>query len=117
MVVLDNFKRINDNSRHQAGDAVLQEVGKRMQSVLRPYDALGRYGGEEFLWIAPGCEEISALIMAERVRRSVVTPVPTSAGPIPVTLTLWVAKVAEDSNPESLLRSADDALYRGKKAG
>jgi diguanylate cyclase (GGDEF)-like protein len=118
MADLDHFKRINDNSGHQAGDAVLQEVARRMQSVLRPYDALGRYGGEEFILIAPDCDKTLRLIVAERVRRSVVaTPIPTSAGPIPVTMTLGVANVAEDSSPESLLRSADDALYRGKKAG
>jgi diguanylate cyclase (GGDEF)-like protein len=118
MADLDHFKQINDSAGHQAGDAVLREVARRMQLVMRPYDALGRYGGEEFLLIAPGCDTTSALSLAERVRRSVVaTPVQTSAGPIPVTLTLGVANLAGASNPESLLRSADEALYRGKKAG
>jgi len=118
MADLDHFKQINDSSGHQAGDAVLQEVARRMQSVLRPYDALGRYGGEEFLVIAPGCNKTSSLGLAERLRRSVIaTPVPILGGPIPVTLTLGVASLAENPNPASLLRSADDALYRGKKAG
>jgi len=118
MADLDHFKLINDSWGHQAGDAVLQEVAKRMQSVLRPYDGLGRYGGEEFLVIAPGCDSGAALSLAERLRRSVsVTPVPAAGGPIAVTLTLGVASLAKDSDPESLLRSADDALYRGKKAG
>ena len=68
--------------------------------------------------VAPGCDKTSSLGLAERLRRSVIaTPVPTSGGPIPVTLTLGVASLAEDPNPDSLLRSADDALYRGKKAG
>ena len=84
---------------------------------MRPYDALGRYGGEEFLLIVPGCDITMAWSLAEKVRESVVsTPVLTSAGPIPVTLTLFLANFAEHSNLESLLRSADDALYRGKKA-
>lgn len=118
MADLDHFKRINDSLGHQTGDAVLQEVARRIQSVLRPYDALGRYGGEEFLLIVPGCDITMAWSLAEKVRESVVsTPVLTSAGPIPVTLTLGVANFAEHSNLESLLRSADDALYRGKKAG
>jgi two-component system cell cycle response regulator len=118
MADLDHFKQINDSWGHQAGDAVLQEVARRMQSVLRPYDALGRYGGEEFLVIAPGSDKTRALSLAERLRYSVIaTPVPTSGGAIPVTLTLGVASLAEDPNPESLLRSADDALYRGKKTG
>ncbi|MGO8815736.1 MAG: diguanylate cyclase [Terriglobia bacterium] len=118
MADLDHFKRINDTLGHQTGDAVLQEVVRRIQSVLRPYDVLGRYGGEEFLLVAPGCDSTAALSLAEKVRRSVVsTPVPTTSGPIPVTLTLGVANLVADSNLESLLRSADDALYRGKKAG
>lgn len=118
MADLDHFKQINDSLGHQAGDAVLREVARRMQSVLRPYDGLGRYGGEEFLVIAPGCDKAAALSLAERLRQSILNaPVPTTGGPIPVTLTLGVLSLGEDSNPESLLRSADDALYRGKKAG
>jgi diguanylate cyclase (GGDEF)-like protein len=70
------------------------------------------------LVISPGYESITAMSLAERLRDSVVAiPVPTPAGLIPVTLTLGVANFAEDSSPESLLRSADGALYRGKKAG
>jgi diguanylate cyclase (GGDEF)-like protein len=118
MADLDHFKQINDNWGHQVGDAVLQEVASRMQSVLRPYDALGRYGGEEFLVISPGYDSATAVRLSERLRRSVVeNPIPTATGPIPVTLTLGVADFAEDSSLESLLRSADSALYRGKKAG
>jgi two-component system, cell cycle response regulator len=118
MADLDHFKQINDSLGHQAGDAVLREVARRMQLVVRPYDGLGRYGGEEFLVIAPGCEKATALTLAERLRGSVgTTPVPTSGGPVPVTLTLGVASLGENTSAESLLRSADDALYRGKKAG
>jgi diguanylate cyclase (GGDEF)-like protein len=118
MADLDHFKQINDSLGHQAGDAVLQEVARRMQAVLRPYDGLGRYGGEEFLVVAPGCDNGTALSLAERLRRSViVTPVLTAGGPVAVTMTLGVASLAENTSPESLLRSADDALYRGKKAG
>ena len=118
MADLDHFKQINDNWGHQAGDAVLQEVAARMQSVLRHYAALGRYGGEEFLVISPGYDQATAMSLAERVRGSVVaTPVSTSVGLIPVTLTLGVANLTEGSNPESLLRSADNALYHGKRAG
>jgi diguanylate cyclase (GGDEF)-like protein len=118
MADLDHFKRINDSMGHQTGDAVLQEVARRIQSVLRPYDVVGRYGGEEFLLVAPGCDGSAALSLAEKIRARVLsTPVLTLAGPVPVTLTLGVASYTEDSSLESLLRSADDALYRGKEAG
>ena len=68
--------------------------------------------------ISPGYDQATAMSLAERVRGSVVaTPVSTSVGLIPVTLTLGVANLTEGSNPESLLRSADNALYHGKRAG
>lgn len=118
MLDLDHFKRINDTLGHQAGDAVLREVANRLLSVLRPYDALGRYGGEEFVVVVPGCDAASAVNLAERLRHSVVvTPIPTSSESIPVTLSLGVANLADDPNPESLLQRADEALYRAKNAG
>lgn len=118
MADLDHFKQINDRLGHLVGDEVLREVARRMQSVLRPYDALGRYGGEEFVVVAPGCDKAAALGLAERLRHSVIAaPVLTSAGPVTVTMTLGIACLAEDPNPDTLLRCADEALYRGKKAG
>ena len=65
---LDHFKSINDNHGHLAGDAVLQEAAWRMRDSIRPYDAIGRYGGEEFLILLPGCDEESTFGQAERLR-------------------------------------------------
>lgn len=118
MVDLDHFKRINDTAGHQTGDDVLREVTKRMQSVLRPYDDLGRYGGEEFVVIAPGCDQASALSLAERLRVKVSSsPVSTLRGPVPVTLSLGVASYSKNLKAESLLMRADEALYAAKRAG
>lgn len=118
MADIDHFKKINDSWGHQAGDAVLREVTRRMRAVLRSYDSLGRYGGEEFLVIAPGCDESSALKLAEKLRAIVKDSlVATSWGNISVTLSLGVACRPEIPNVELLLKSADEALYSAKSAG
>jgi two-component system, cell cycle response regulator len=118
MLDLDHFKRINDTHGHQAGDAVLTEVAHRVLGVLRAYDSLGRYGGEEFMVIAPGCDAQSGLDLAERLRESVVAgPITLAGDSIPVTLSLGVASLADDPTPESLIHRADQALYSAKNAG
>jgi len=68
MVDLDHFKSVNDTYGHLAGDAVLREVTRRMHSEVRPYDAVGRYGGEEFLILLPGCTSAETRQKAERLR-------------------------------------------------
>jgi diguanylate cyclase (GGDEF)-like protein len=118
MVDLDHFKQINDRWGHQTGDEVLREVTKRLQSVLRPYDTLGRYGGEEFVVVAPGCDRNSSLKLAERLRGTVnAKPVLTPASSLPVTLSLGVASLSKGLSSESLLQRADEALYGAKRAG
>lgn len=117
---LDHFKRINDTYGHPAGDAVVQEAARRMQLALRPYDRLGRYGGEEFLIIASGCDLSQTVALAERIRSFMsADPVISHAGEIPVTASLGVAvgsdQVGKDAG--ALIAAADEALYRAKKAG
>ena len=68
--IIDHFKRINDSHGHAAGDVVLREAVRRMRAVLRPYDSVGRYGGEEFLIAAPGCDISEAAELAERLRNT-----------------------------------------------
>src|SRR5579862_821074 len=68
---LDHFKGVNDNYGHLIGDAVLREVTRRMKSEVRPYDAVGRYGGEEFLILLPGCDRRAAEDKAEHLRKAV----------------------------------------------
>jgi diguanylate cyclase (GGDEF)-like protein len=120
MVDVDRFKSINDAFGHAAGDAVLCEVTSRIKRSLRPYDSIGRMGGEEFLIIVPGCNALNAFSQAERFRNVIARePVATPDGSIAVTVSMGVA-VAEHGelvSPESLMRSADLALYRAKRAG
>ena len=120
MADLDHFKRINDSSGHLAGDAVLREVAQRMMSSKRPYDSIGRYGGEEFIVVLPGCDKERARRMAERLRSLLNdTPVMSPEGMFPVTMSLGVAAVdgAEDRDPSSMIHAADAALYRAKREG
>jgi diguanylate cyclase (GGDEF)-like protein len=119
-VDLDHFKRTNDQYGHLAGDAVLREVSRRIASVLRPYDSLGRYGGEELLVVLPSCDRIGALEVAERVRAVVADqPVATEFGAIASSLSIGVAVAAEGVTVSSntLIQLADDALYRAKQNG
>jgi len=120
MLDLDHFKMINDTHGHLAGDAVLRETCRRMSSVVRPNDAVGRYGGEEFLIVLPGCNPASASAVAERIRTTISEiPMNTSEGVIPVTASIGVAIYGtgpwEDLN--ALTAAADTALYRAKNTG
>jgi diguanylate cyclase (GGDEF)-like protein len=120
MADLDHFKRINDTNGHRAGDVVLGEVIRRMRDSLRPHDALGRYGGEEFLIVLPGLEAEALVGVAERLRLAVADrPVPYAGRCIPVTMSLGVA-VEHGTAPvdaDALLQAADTALYRAKRNG
>jgi diguanylate cyclase (GGDEF)-like protein len=120
LIDLDNFKVINDTHGHQVGDEVLREASKRLAARMRSYDELGRYGGEEFLAVLPGCGLSSALEVAERMRQTVgALPVSTSCGEVYLTASLGVAAFSEAQpvDMETLVASADAALYRAKRAG
>jgi len=117
---LDHFKRINDTYGHVVGDTALCEVVNRMRALLRPYDAIGRYGGEEFLTVLPGCTSQDAFKLAERLRISMSQePIVIPGGTIAVTSSLGVA--ASDTiailDAPALIQAADTALYRAKAGG
>jgi len=119
MIDVDRFKTINDSHGHAAGDAVLKALVHEVTQVLRSYDSLGRYGGEEFLVVAPGCDLAACQELAERVRSHVSDhPIRLQRGPIEVTVSVGVA-VSADGNTSSgqLLQSADAALYHAKDSG
>ena len=117
---LDHFKRVNDTYGHAAGDAVLREATVRMKASIRSYDFIGRYGGEEFLLVVPSSDAAGTFALADRIRQSMqVSPVSTSAGEIPVTVSLGVAASTEicPLDAQNLLLRADEALYRAKENG
>lgn len=116
---LDHFKSVNDTYGHLAGDEVLREASRRIHGAIRSYDAVGRYGGEEFLILLAGCEDSGDMLKrAERIRTTVgAGPVVTTEAQIPVTCSMGVASSAEIEEVEELLRAADAALYRAKRAG
>jgi two-component system, cell cycle response regulator len=117
---LDHFKRINDSYGHMVGDTALCEAVSRMRGLLRPYDAIGRYGGEEFLMVLPGCTSQDALKLAERLRIGIgQEPVKIPGGTIALTSSLGVAASDAIAVPDAtaLIRAADTALYRAKAGG
>jgi two-component system, cell cycle response regulator len=117
---LDHFKYVNDTYGHLAGDAVLREMARRMSASIRPYDTLGRYGGEEFLVIAPSSDDLGTMALAERIRNVVASsPVATPAGEVGMTVSCGIAvsNPESGSEPSELLHLADEALYRAKHYG
>jgi diguanylate cyclase (GGDEF)-like protein len=118
---LDWFKDINDAYGHQAGDRALYETARRMQSLVRPHDAVGRWGGEEFLIVLPDCDLDEAAALAERLRAGLEAEEirPAEAPPVSLTSSFGVAALGpgESLSAEALVRAADHALYRAKRRG
>ncbi|HXF26181.1 MAG TPA: diguanylate cyclase [Bryobacteraceae bacterium] len=117
---LDHFKSINDTHGHFAGDEVLKETARRMESVVREYDSVGRYGGEEFLVLLPGCDYRTTSVQAERMRSYLASSV-VLVKDVPLTITgsfgATCAQPSISASAEDLIRCADEALYRAKRLG
>jgi diguanylate cyclase (GGDEF)-like protein len=119
MIDIDHFKRYNDTRGHLAGDEVLRRMAKIFHRSLRVSDYAARYGGEEFLVVLPDTDPAMAAQAAERLRGLVANEkFADGPGPAKITISVGVASTCEhESEPESLVRNADTALYRAKKAG
>lgn len=123
---VDHFKRVNDSVGHQGGDEVLREVSSRIKAELRMSDALGRFGGEEFVVLLIDADLESASMVAERIRASVaIDPMELSTGErLPVTVSIGVAMLpagdldqAIEGLAQDLVACADSALYQAKAGG
>jgi diguanylate cyclase (GGDEF)-like protein len=116
---IDEFRQLNDSYGHIAGDAALRRVAKLLGARLRPYDFVGRYGGEEFLLVLPGCGPDDAFEIAERVRTYIVNQgISTPAGSLKPTLSFGVASsIGGALDLEELICAADQALHCAKHAG
>jgi two-component system cell cycle response regulator len=117
---VDHFKQVNDNFGHLAGDAVLRELAKRIDSSLRSYDSVGRYGGEEFIILIPGANGAGAAELAERLRGSVADlPMQTNEGQFRCTMSFGATALngRQDFDLNSLIREADEALLLAKNSG
>jgi two-component system, cell cycle response regulator len=118
---IDHFKQVNDVHGHQVGDEVLEEVSTRLLDAVRPYDAVGRYGGEEFLIVLNGCSAEDLAERAEQARKAISgRPFSTSDGSILVSMSIGAITIREWDKVdaiESFLKEADEALYRAKAAG
>ena len=119
LVDLDHFKAINDTHGHQAGDVVLQSVAGILQSHVRPFDKVYRYGGEEFLICLPNADMTQCARVLERLRRVVeASPVVTSdALHLPVTASIGAAPMTKGRTVEQIIEKADQALYAAKEGG
>ncbi len=118
MADVDHFKTINDNRGHAAGDRVLGIIANEIAAMVRPYDSVGRYGGEEFLIVAPGCGVQETSELAERVCSYVANcSIVAGGSTLNVTLSLGIASGNSAADTEKLLHDADVALYQAKNAG
>jgi two-component system, cell cycle response regulator len=117
---IDHFKQVNDTLGHLFGDQALQEVARRLRSSLRVYDGIGRYGGEEFLLVLPGCDLPNAMTRGNELRELVAgTPVAAlnTEKKITVSMGVAVSECVGKEEAEALLSCADAGLYAAKGNG
>lgn len=115
MIDIDHFKRFNDRFGHPVGDEVLQHIAHRLREQLRAGNTLGRWGGEEFVVVAPQTELHEAQQLGERLRHAVRSE--PAAGEHTVTVSIGMTAYRPGDTPETLVARADRALYRAKQSG
>ena len=117
---IDHFKKVNDSHGHLFGDEALREIARRLQSKLRPYDGVGRYGGEEFLLVLPACDLEGAMQRANELRETIANA-PVVAGGVERSITMSMGIAVSEcigvKEVEPLVSRADAALYTAKNNG
>ena len=116
---IDRFKKVNDSYGHLIGDEVLKKIADLLQRQIRDTDFTGRYGGEEFILVLPRTELASALVISERVRKSIESCGMQNAdgNVFHITVSQGVSVYKSDEKSDSLIKRADEALYRAKDNG
>ena len=117
---IDHFKKVNDTEGHLFGDETLREIARRLQSKLRPYDGVGRYGGEEFLLVLPSCDYEGAIQRANELRETIAKTNVVSGGvqkAITMSMGVAISECLGVGEVKSLLSRADTALYAAKNKG
>jgi diguanylate cyclase (GGDEF)-like protein len=116
---IDHFKAVNDQYGHQAGDAVLKAFVEVIRGTLRPYDVLGRVGGEEFMVLLPDTSHEAAAVLAERIRSRVESMLMSFDGTtLSVTVSIGVAEFGVDGDSQdAVFKSADTRMYQAKNEG
>jgi two-component system cell cycle response regulator len=120
MIDIDHFKPINDTYGHDAGDAVLREFATRVQASVRGIDLSCRYGGEEFVIVMPDADSSIACAVGERLRKKIGGgPFSVSGGQrkLDVTISVGIALLQAGDSSDTILKRADEALYRAKRDG
>ena len=114
---VDHFKHLNDERGHLAGDEVLREIAVRLDRIVGPNAALGRYGGDELIAVLPGCDAPAALALGEEMRQAASVPIATQAGLFNMTVSIGCGTYSPGQGATILIANADIALYRAKAAG
>ncbi len=118
MLDVDHFKAVNDTHGHTVGDAVLKEIVRRIREAIRPYDAVGRFGGEEFLIVLPGAGRSEIISISERIRKKICsTKIRLRSLAISVSASQGVIAWDGRTDIHGMIRLADEALYQAKAAG
>lgn len=118
MIDIDNYKHINDTYGHCAGDQVLRSIAEQLRKVMRPMDAIGRYGGDEFLAVLANVQSDEAVQIGKRVCKKIaMAPIYFEQQVIPITCSIGCAISHGADDVSSVLHRADEALYQAKSAG
>ncbi|MDB5589107.1 MAG: hypothetical protein JWP26_4077 [Devosia sp.] len=119
LIHLDHFKHVNDTYGHDVGDLVLRHVCSLIIASVRPNDTVFRYGGEEFVVIAPNCDIAAASSLGERMRLRIAESTLSLPGgqDLAVTASLGISSLSLTGSSEAMLRAADQALYTAKRGG
>lgn len=120
MADFDKLKTINDTYGHQTGDTAICAAASRIQSQLRPYDAVGRYGGDEFILVLSNCTQTQATDICQRIRHAVVSaPIATPHASVSISLSMgvWITDPRNPGAAADAIGKADAALYEAKRSG